>query len=155
MMQNTPIRSLSRPVAAAVFALVVVFSVLTAFAGNPTNRHLEAITPTQAESDSVATVADKMPEYKGGMESLLSFMGKNVIYPEAARKDSITGIVIMTFIVEKNGKVSNLTVKRSVHPLLDEAARTALQKMDSWIPGETQGKKVRVQMALPIKFSLK
>lgn len=153
MMQNTPIRSLSRPVAAALFALVVVFSVLTAFAGNPIDRHLEDI--TQVESDSVATAADKMPEYKGGMEALLSFMGKNVVYPEAARKDSIAGIVIMTFIVEKNGTVSNLTVKRSVHPLLDEAARTALQKMDNWIPGETQGKKVRVQMALPIKFSLK
>lgn len=155
MMQNTSNRSLGRPLAYAVLALAVVFSTLTAFAGNPIDKRLKQLAQLESLSDSVVTAADKMPVYKGGNEALLSFMSKNVVYPEAAKKDSIQGIVVMTFVVGKDGNVSQLSVKRSVHPLLDEAALAALRKMDKWTPGEIQGKKVNVEMALPIKFSLK
>lgn len=154
-MQNNPNRSLNRPTAFAVLALAIVFSAMTAFAGNPIDKRLKKLTQLETLSDTVVTAADKMPEYKGGTEALLSFMGKNVVYPEAAKKDSIQGIVIMTFVVGKDGNVSQLTVKKGVHPLLDEAALAALRKMDKWTPGEIQGKKVNVEMALPIKFSLK
>lgn len=155
MMQNTSNRSLGRPLAYAVLALAVVFSTLTAFAGNPIDKRLKQLAQLESLSDTVVTAADKMPVYKGGNEALLSFMSKNVVYPEAARKDSLQGIVIVTFVVGKDGNVSQLTVKKGVHPLLDEAALAALRKMDKWTPGEIQGKKVNVEMALPIKFSLK
>lgn len=155
MMQNTSNRSLNRPTAFAVLAFAIVFSTLTAFAGNPIDKRLKQLAQLESLNDTVVTESEKMPQYTGGMNALVSFLSKNVVYPEAAKKDSISGVVMMTFIVETNGQVSNLTVKRGVHPLLDEAALAALLKMDKWIPGETQGKKVRVQMAIPIKFALK
>lgn len=155
MMQNTPYRKLGRPVALSAFALAIIFSVITAFAGKPIDKSLKQLTQLESLSDTVVTAADKMPVYKGGNEGLLSFMSKQVVYPEAAKKDSIQGVVIMSFVVGKDGHVRQLAVKKGVHPLLDQAAMTALKKMDKWTPGEIQGKKVNVEMALPIKFTLR
>jgi TonB family protein len=155
MMQNTPNRKYGRPLAFTALALTIVFSVATAFAGNPIDKSLKQLTQLESNADTVVTAADKMPVYKGGNEALISFMSKNVVYPEAAKKDSIQGVVIMSFVVGKDGNVRQLTVKKGVHPLIDQAAMTALKKMDKWTPGEIQGKKVSVEMALPIKFALR
>ncbi|GEM_PF-3476959 len=155
MMQKNSLRKGNAWLPAGLFLVAISLSAMTAFAGNPIEKRLKTLARLQSETEQVAKEAEKMPQYKGGTKGLMDFMAKNVKYPEAARKDSLTGTVIMKFVIDTDGKVTNLRVGKGVHPLLDEAALSALHKMERWTPGETKGKKVKVEMALPIKFALK
>lgn len=98
---------------------------------------------------------NKFPEFVGGDEALMSYMAEHVKYPEKARADSIQGIVLLTFTVDKTGKIKDGVVSRGVHPLLDEAALNVLNSMPNWVPGEKDSVPVNVQYHLPLKFTLK
>jgi len=98
---------------------------------------------------------NKFPEFVGGDEALMSYMAANIKYPEEARADSIEGIVLLSFTVDKSGKIKDGVVKRGVHPLLDEAALKVLKSMPDWEPGEKDSIPVNVQFHLPIRFKLK
>lgn len=97
---------------------------------------------------------NKFPEFVGGDEALMSYMAEHIKYPEKARADSIEGIVLLTFTVDKNGKIKDGVVTRGVHPLLDEAALSVLNSMPNWEPGEKDSIPVNVQFHLPIRFKL-
>lgn len=99
-------------------------------------------------------VVEQMPEFPGGMEALIQFMGQNMKYPKDAQKLNKQGRVLVTFIVEKDGRVSNAVVVKSVWPSLDAEALRLVRAMPKWTPGKQNGKVVRVKFTMPFNFSI-
>lgn len=95
-----------------------------------------------------------LPEYPGGVENLVVFLRSNINYPEKAKEDGTTGSVDVTFIVEKDGSISNVKVKKSLSEECDREAIRVVNSMPDWTPGKQEGKVVRVGLELPIFFSL-
>lgn len=107
-------------------------------------------------ADMAYDEADSMPVYHGGDTALLSFIAKNTIYPEEAKKNNIQGRVIVGFIVEKDGSVSEAKIVKSVDTLLDaEAVRVvnALPKFEK--AAYKNGAPVRVKYMIPITYALR
>ncbi|MBQ8361263.1 MAG: M56 family metallopeptidase [Bacteroidaceae bacterium] len=108
----------------------------------------------QNENDEVFMVVEQMPEYPGGMGELMKFLQKNIKYPAQAHKDSIQGRVIVQFVIDKTGKVTDPVIKKSVSPELDAEAIRVVNAMPLWTPGRQRGKAVSVKFTLPIQFRL-
>lgn len=106
-------------------------------------------------ADKVYTVSSVMPEYEGGIPALMNFLGTNMKYPVEAQKKKIEGRVIVSFVVEKDGSLSDYKIVRSIDPLLDAEALRVVKLQKKWKPGYEKGKPVRVQYTLPITFKLK
>ncbi len=94
------------------------------------------------------------PSFPGGASALLSFLQDNVHYPEEALKDSIQGKVVVSFIIEKDGSISNVQVARGVHPLLDKEAVRVVGLMPKWNPAKSNGDYLRVKYNVPVIFKL-
>ena len=113
----------------------------------------------EAPADSTAKeevfmVAEQTPEFPGGMKELLKFLQDNLKYPENAMKNNVQGRVIVQFVVEKDGTLTEFKVARSVDPDLDAEALRVLQTMPKWKPGMQRGKIVRVKFTVPVSFKL-
>ena len=113
----------------------------------------------EAPADSTAKeevfmVAEQMPEFPGGMKEMLKFLQENVKYPVNAIKNNVQGRVIVQFVVEKDGTLTEFKVARSVDPDLDAEALRVLQTMPKWKPGMQRGKIVRVKFTVPVSFKL-
>ena len=106
------------------------------------------------DDEYICSIVETMPEYIGGDEARVKFLQKNLVYPEEARKKGIEGRVMVAFVVEVDGSLTNFKILRSVHPLLDEEALRVVKMMPKWIPGEQKGKPVRTQFQIPITFQL-
>ncbi|MBO7624058.1 MAG: energy transducer TonB [Bacteroidales bacterium] len=106
------------------------------------------------DDDVIFSIVENEPEYPGGDEALYKFIGKNIVYPKSAREKGIQGTVIVEFVIEKDGKLSNIKVVRSADPALDAEAVRVISKMPKWKPGTQRGKKVRSTFRLPINFQL-
>jgi protein TonB len=106
-------------------------------------------------AEGVYLQVEVMPEFQGGLKGLQEYMIKNIIYPEQAKKDSITGKVIVQFAIDKTGKVYDTKVLRSANPLLDKEAVRVVDSMPAWTPGKQKGVPVNVAFTLPITFALK
>jgi len=105
--------------------------------------------------DSVIFIASEtMPEFPGGEDSLYSFLAKNIIYPQAAKEAGIKGRVFATFVVERDGTITDIRILRGIGGGCDEEVIRVVQTMPHWIPGKQKGKTVRVQYNLPVKFTL-
>ena len=104
--------------------------------------------------DLAYDVVEVMPEYPGGSEALSKYLSENIKYPEEAEEKGIEGKVILTFIVEKDGSVSEIEVANPVNPLLDNEAVRVVKSMQGWIPGKQNGKTVRVKYTIPVTFKL-
>jgi TonB family protein len=104
--------------------------------------------------EEVFTQVDDLPVYPGGQESLFKFLGKEVKYPEAARKSGLQGTSIISFVIEKDGSVSSATIMKGFNKECDDAALHAIQAMPKWAPGKKSGKTVRSSYVLPIQFKL-
>jgi TonB family protein len=107
-----------------------------------------------SQQEPVYTVVEQMPAFPGGNEALVNFMVNNVKYPENARKNGIQGTVYVTFVVEKDGSISNARVLRGVDKELDEEAVRVVNAMPKWKPGKEKGKAVKVQFNLPVAYRL-
>ena len=107
-----------------------------------------------AETPKVFDVVEQMPEFPGGMEALMQFMSKNMKYPDEATKAGQEGRVIVSFVVEADGRVTNAKVVRSVAPLLDAEALRVISLMPRWEPGRQNGEAVRVKYTIPVTFRL-
>lgn len=106
-------------------------------------------------NDSVFEVVEQMPEYPGGFAAMSTYLGKNIKYPEQAKKDKISGRVFVSFVVEKDGVVSGVKILRGIGGGCDEEALRVVSAMPNWKPGKNDaGKAVRVKYNLPIKFAL-
>jgi len=104
--------------------------------------------------DTVYQIAEEMPEFPGGVEALMDFVGKNVKYPEEAKEKEISGRVFVSFVIEKDGSVSNVKVLRGIGGGCDEEAVRVIKAMPKWTPGKQKGKPVRVNYQIPINFKL-
>lgn len=104
--------------------------------------------------NGIYDVTEQMPNFPGGMSQLKSFIQNNLHYPVDAVKDGTEGRVILTFVVEKDGSLTDIKVAKSVSPSLDKEAVRIVKSMPEWIPGKHEGKKVRVKYPLPISFKL-
>ena len=83
---------------------------------------------------------------------MFSWLSQNIRYPAAAQRNGIQGRVMVSFVVEKNGSVSDVRVLKSVDPLLDNEAIRVVKAMPKWSPGKLNGQAVRVKYTLPISF---
>ena len=101
----------------------------------------------------VGAVEEK-PEFPGGENAFLRWIAESVKYPAAAAENGIEGLVSCTFIINTDGSISNISVYRSIDPLLDKEAIRVLQSMPKWKPGMQQGKAVRVKFSVPVRFRL-
>ena len=90
------------------------------------------------------------PEFPGGSAKLLSFISKNFEYSEDMKENELKGKVIVSFIIERNGNLTNLKVIRSIGYGTDNEAMRVVTKMPKWLPGEQNGKKVRCSYLIPI-----
>lgn len=107
------------------------------------------------DSDKVFPVVEQQPEFPGGISKLYSYLGKTVKYPAQAKRDSIVGRVFVSFVVEKDGAISNVKLLRGIGGGCDKEAMRVVSEMPNWKPGLMKGQAVRVQYNLPIKFVLK
>ena len=97
---------------------------------------------------------EEMPEFPGGTPELMKFLQENVKYPEEAMKNGIQGRVLVQFIVEKDGSITELKVVKKANELLDGEALRVANAMPKWTPGKQKGEVVRVKFTLPITFRL-
>lgn len=108
----------------------------------------------EVDGKTIYVVAEKMPEYPGGLNEMMDFLAGHIKYPDEARKKGIQGTVYLKFIVTTEGDVGNVTVLRGIGYGCDEAAIRAVKKMPRWKPGSLNGQNIDVFFTLPVKFSL-
>ena len=109
----------------------------------------------EEEEKTIFVAVEEMPSFHGkGANSFLEWIGNNLQYPEIALQNGIEGRVFVYFVVEPNGKVSNVRVLRGVDPALDAEAIRVVRASPKWYPGKQRGKPVRVGFTFPIKFKL-
>ena len=102
-----------------------------------------------ATDDKVFDVVENMPEFNGGAGALMQYLSHNIHYPE---ESDVQGRVIVSFVVDKDGSISNAQVVKSVHPSFDAEALRIINNMPKWIPGTQNGKPVNVKYVVPINF---
>ena len=105
--------------------------------------------------DTVFKRVDVIAKYKGGAGALYKFIDANLKYPEEATQKKMEGKVVVKFIVDRNGKVSNPTLFRGVNKLLDDEALRVIGLLPNWIPGQINGKPVPSYVQMPVHFKLK
>ncbi len=113
----------------------------------------EPVKPKE-EENKVFDVVEQMPSYPGGPSALMQYLSKNIKYPVIAEENGIQGRVICTFVVERDGSVTDVRVAKSVDPSLDKEAVRVVSSMPKWIPGKQNGSAVRVKYTLPVTFRL-
>ena len=99
---------------------------------------------------AVYVIVEEMPEFPGGADSLMRYIERNVKYPSG--EVCVSGRVVVSFIVEKDGSIGEPKVVRSVEVLLDKEALEVVRNMPKWKPGKQNGKEVRVKYTMPIRF---
>ena len=112
-------------------------------------------TVVSQKSQKVYDTVDQMPEFAGGMSALIDYLSTNIKYPQDAIKQNLSGRVMVMFVVETDGSISNVKVAKNVFPSLDAEAVRVVKAMPKWIPGRHKGKIVRVNYIVPIVFSIK
>jgi len=105
-------------------------------------------------TEMVYRVVQVMPEYPGGKDSLNAFIAANLKYPRSAKEDRVQGTVIVEFIVEADGTLSDIKVKKSVQAKLDQEAIRLVKLFPPYKPGKQGGKAVRVLSSVPIDFKI-
>ena len=111
-------------------------------------------TVVSSDDDEVHIIVDDMPMFPGGSGALFQYLSNNVKYPTVAEENGVQGRVIATFVVEKNGAITNAKIVKSVDPSLDKELLRVIRGMPHWIPGCYNGKIVRVKYTLPFAFRL-
>ena len=104
---------------------------------------------------NVYDVVEQMPEFPGGMPAMIEFLQTNLNYPKDAKKQNVGGRILVMFVVEADGSISNVRVAKKIFPSLDAEALRVVKAMPKWNPGKEKGKPVRVNFSLPIVFSPK
>lgn len=98
--------------------------------------------------------AEQPPAFPGGEQARMTFLQRNIMYPAAAKKNKIQGPVYVSFVVEKNGSISNIRVLKGIGYGCDEEAVRVIGLMPAWTPGIQNGNTVRVQVIIPLAFKL-
>jgi len=106
------------------------------------------------EETKVFDVVEQMPSFPGGDAELMKYLNEHMKYPVVAEENGIQGRVICTFVVERDGSITDVKVVKSVDPSLDKEAVRVLKSMPKWIPGRQNGSPVRVKYTVPVTFRL-
>lgn len=113
---------------------------------------VETINP---ETEEVYSIAEQMPEFPGGINELMTYLGANIQYPSKAKENHWEGSAVCQFVIEKDGSISNAEIiQSSGFQLLDIEAMRVILNMPNWTSGKHNGDSVRVKFALPITFKL-
>jgi TonB family protein len=110
---------------------------------------------TNNQGDPIFYKVDTLPEFPGGETALRNFLASEIKYPEIARENGILGKVYVTFIITKEGKVTEPTILRGVDPALDKEALRVIETLPDWKPGKQKGEAVNVSYMVPVYFELK
>lgn len=129
-----------------LFILFILFASTFAFAQSDTNGD---VTMTEC-----VDFPDVLAHYPGGEKAMNKFLLKNLSYPQEAMERADQGTVYVEFIIEKDGSLTHIQIRRGVSQELDKEAKRLIQLMPLWIPGETGGEKIRTRAVLPVKFIL-
>ncbi len=119
-----------------------------------TDTDEDEIVEIEEDDEEFFVVVENMPEFPGGDLGLMKFIQKNVRYPAIAKEYNITGKVYVSFIVDKQGSVTNVKIVRGVDKNLDAEALRVVSLLPKYKPGKQRGKAVRVMFTIPINFTL-
>lgn len=106
------------------------------------------------DENKIFTVVEQQPEFQGGYEAMMNFIKKNMRYPASARRMGVDGTVYVSFVVSKDGSISEVKTIRGISADCDKEAMRVVSMMPPWRPGKQNGKPVFVRFVLPIKFKL-
>jgi protein TonB len=95
-----------------------------------------------------------MPTFPGGQGALMKYLADNIKYPAEAQKNGVQGRVIVGFVVERDGSITDVNILKSVDPSLDREAARVVRSMPRWTPGKQNGQAVRVKYNVPVTFRL-
>ncbi len=137
----------------ALVLLVIVFAPAGANAQNKKVKKAQTHKDTTTD-DKVYDVCEQMPTYEGGDAALLKYLRENLKFPEEAKERGMQGRMVVGFIVEKDGSLTNVKVLRAVDIALDAEVLRLVKGMPKWIPGRQNGQRVRVKYLLPIHICL-
>ena len=110
--------------------------------------------PKHVEDNKIFEVVEQNPTFPGGTAALMSWLSQNIKYPVIAAENGVKGRVIVQFVVEKDGSITDVVVVKSVDPSLDKEATRVIKNMPHWIPGRQNGSPVRVRFTVPVTFTL-
>ena len=110
--------------------------------------------PKPEVSNKVFDIVEEMPHFPGGAAALQAFLSSNTKYPVVAQENGVQGRVIVSFVVERDGSITDVRVVRSVDPSLDREASRVVRSMPRWSPGKQNGSAVRVKYTVPVVFRL-
>ena len=110
--------------------------------------------PVKEEETKVFDVVEQMPSFPGGPSALMQYLSSNIKYPVVAEENGVQGRVVCTFVVERDGSITDVRVVKSVDPSLDKEAMRVVKSMPKWIPGKQNGSAVRVKYTVPVTFRL-
>ena len=120
----------------------------------PDVSHVTEPVPQTSDDTKVFDFVDQMPSFPGGTSSLIQYLSTQIKYPVVAEENGIEGKVIVSFIVNTDGSITDVRVARSVDPSLDKEAVRVIRSMPKWKPGMQKGKVVRVRYTVPVTFRL-
>lgn len=110
--------------------------------------------PKVVEETKIFTVVEQMPMFPGGDAALMQYLKQNIHYPAVAAENGVQGRVVVGFVVERDGSITDVNVLRSVDPSLDKEAVRVVKSMPKWNPGKQNGSAVRVKYQVPVSFRL-
>lgn len=110
--------------------------------------------PKHVEETKVFTVVEQMPMFPGGDAALMSYLANNIQYPTVAAENGVQGRVVVGFVVERDGSITDVRILRGVDPSLDREAMRVVKSMPRWTPGKQNGSAVRVKYQVPVAFRL-
>lgn len=114
----------------------------------------EVIAQEKPVEEKVFDVVEQMPQFPGGDAALFEYLSTHIKYPTIAEENGVQGRVIVTFVVERDGSITDVKVVKSVDPSLDKEASRVVAGMPKWIPGKQNGSAVRVKYTVPVTFRL-
>ena len=117
-------------------------------------EEIKAPEPLKVEEEKVFDVVEQMPSFPGGNTALMKFLNENIHYPVVAQENGVQGRVVVSFVVKRDGHITDVQIGRSVDPSLDKEAQRVVKSMPKWIPGKQNGSAVRVKFNVPVSFRL-
>lgn len=115
----------------------------------------EETAETVYDEDNLVDFAEQMPEFPGGQDALNAYLAKEVNYPEVAKAHGVSGTVVVEFVVEKDGSISNVKVITPLFPPCDEEVLRVISSMPKWIPARNKGVPVRSFLQIPVTFRMR
>jgi protein TonB len=115
---------------------------------------VETMVKEEVVEEEVLKVVEQMPEFPGGAAKMMEYISKNIVYPTYAFDNGIQGRVFVSFVVERDGSISNVKAKRGIGGGCDEEAVRVIQSMPKWNPARQRGETVRCSYTIPIIFKM-